>query len=309
MARSISVSIGICAYNEEKNIGKLLEALLEQRTKMAQIKEIYVISSGSTDCTDEIVKQFCQRDSRIKLLPQERRMGKASAINLFLDNSHGEVLVLESGDTIPLADTIETLVAPFADPKVGMTGGHPIPVNDRRTFIGFAVHLLWELHHQLALTSPKLGELVAFRSALESIPVDTAVDEACIEAKIREKGLRLMYIPDALVYNKGPENAKDFIKQRRRIYAGHLHLLNTTGYSPSSMCIKTVLNAAFGLTLSSKEIIYTLGAMILEMYGRALGTYDFQIKKRNPYIWEMANTTKEVICEQQKAIDSKDTSI
>jgi poly-beta-1,6-N-acetyl-D-glucosamine synthase len=305
----LTVSIGICAYNEEKNIGRLLDALLRQKTEQSQIQEIYVVSSGSTDRTDEIVGKFSLKDSRIKLLGQKKREGKASAINLFLENAHGDVLILESGDTIPLDDTIEMLVAPFNNSNVGMTGGHPLPVNDRRTFIGFTVHFLWELHHQLALMSPKLGELVAFRNVIKSIPKDTAVDEACIEARIRESGLELRYVPEALVYNKGPENIEDFLSQRRRIYAGHMHLLNTTGYSPSSMQAQTVLRALFGVDLTIREMLYAVGAMVLEMYGRTLGAYDFQVKKKNPYIWDMANTTKEVMGEQQSEVGTKDTPI
>ncbi|MBU0666785.1 MAG: glycosyltransferase [Nanoarchaeota archaeon] len=45
----MDVSIGVMAYNEEGNINSLLNALLKQKTKQAFIKEIIVVSSGSTD--------------------------------------------------------------------------------------------------------------------------------------------------------------------------------------------------------------------------------------------------------------------
>lgn len=296
----LSVSIGVCVYNEEKNIGKLLVSLSNQKTGSISIKEIIVISSACTDKTDEIVREFAKKDERVKLVTQEKRKGKSSAINLFLkkSNSDVDILVLESGDTLPLEDTIENLVKAFLDPKVGMTGGHPIPVNDQNTLTGFAVHLLWNLHHKLALNTPKLGELVAFRNVVEEIPDDTAVDEACIEAIIMKKGYELRYVPDAILYNKGPETISDFLKQRRRIYAGHLHLSKTMGYAPSSMGSFHVLRLLFEdinfNPFNPKKIIQVLFAMFLEFLGRFLGMYDFYVKKKNPYIWDIAKTTKEI---------------
>ena len=44
-------SIGIMAYNEEANIGNLLDALIGQRTDKCAIKEIYVVASGCLDRT------------------------------------------------------------------------------------------------------------------------------------------------------------------------------------------------------------------------------------------------------------------
>jgi glycosyltransferase involved in cell wall biosynthesis len=66
----ISVSIGIPAYNEEKNIGRLLTAILNQKTYNVEIDQIVVVSSGSTDKTDTIVEDFTRKDSRIVLIRQ-----------------------------------------------------------------------------------------------------------------------------------------------------------------------------------------------------------------------------------------------
>jgi cellulose synthase/poly-beta-1,6-N-acetylglucosamine synthase-like glycosyltransferase len=291
----VTISIGICCYNEEKNIGQLLASLLSQKTD-APIGEILVISSGSTDRTDRIVeKEFSGTIPPVVLLRQRRREGKASAINLFLKHMSGDIAVLESGDTIPAPGTIAYLTEPFRDRNVGMTGGHPIPVNDEKTFMGYTVHLLWRLHHRLAMRKPKLGELVAFRRDLiDEIPIDTAVDEAFIEAILQKKGYDLRYVPEALVYNRGPENVSDFLKQRRRIFAGHLHLLRTKGYAPSSMNVSIVKLLFEDFTFSPRNLLYTAGAMSLELYGRLLGSYDFFIRKKSHHIWHIAATTKEI---------------
>ena len=281
------------AYNEEANIQRLLQAIAGQTFTHGHLKEIFVVASGCTDRTEEIVRNCMGQDKRIKLLIQPQREGKASAINLFLSKASGDILILESGDTIPAEGALDKLVIPFGNSNIGMTGARPIPVNSRETFIGFCVNLMWSLHHKIALTSPKLGELVAFRNYVREIPGDTAVDEASIEAIVRKAGHELHYAADAVVHNKGPENVKDFIKQRRRIAAGHTYLSHEQKYQVSTTNpINILIVLLKENTWNCKNTVWTLGAIFLEMLGRILGHYDFYIKKRNPYIWDIAASTK-----------------
>ena len=52
---SLVCSVGITAYNEEENIGHLLEALLGQHLHTVEIAEIIVVASACTDRTVPIV--------------------------------------------------------------------------------------------------------------------------------------------------------------------------------------------------------------------------------------------------------------
>ena len=54
--KEFEVSVGILAHNEEGNIGTLIDGFLKQKTGCCRITEVIVVSSGSTDGTDEIVK-------------------------------------------------------------------------------------------------------------------------------------------------------------------------------------------------------------------------------------------------------------
>lgn len=290
----LPVSIGICVYNEEMNIARLLQSVISQKTIKSDIREIIVVSSGSTDSTNEIVSGFLKKNNKIKLFIQEKREGKASAVNLFFENARNEIVVLVNGDIILKEDSIENLVLPFQNPRVGMTGGHPVPLNDKDHLIGFTVHLLWNLHHRISLRDPKLGEVVALRNLIR-IPVDTAVDEAWMEAIIRKKGFELKYVPEAVVFNRGPETVSDFLKQRRRISAGHLQIRQKTGYTPSTMNYLEIIGIILNdLKLEPETVFYTAGAVILELIGRSLGFYDYYIRRKNPYIWDMVGTTKEL---------------
>ena len=292
--RPTRCSIGIMAHNEGANIGSLLEAVVSQRTKAVTITEIIVVASACTDETESIVQNWEKIDNRVRLMSQSLRQGKAAAVNQFLDEAREEILVLCSADLRLPPATIEKVVAPLADADVGMTTGHPLPVNDPRTFMGFAAHLLWNLHHQINLKNFKAGELIAFRKIFERIPHNAVVDEANIEPMIRAARYALRYVPTAIVENKGPETVADFVRQRRRIYAGHLALRETVGYTVSTMFgLRIFALAVRNLDWRPREFFWTWGVAALEIYGRFLGWCDHK-KRRDHSIWEIAETTKDL---------------
>jgi cellulose synthase/poly-beta-1,6-N-acetylglucosamine synthase-like glycosyltransferase len=282
------------AYNEAANIGRLLETLRAQRTATVSIAEIIVVASGCTDETESIASVQSSRDPRIRLVVQARREGKASAINEFLRQTRENVVVLCSADLLPAPDAIEQLVAPFKDADLGMSCARPVPVNDPETFMGFAAHMLWNLHHQINLVNFKAGEMIALRKIFERIPYHTAVDEASIEPVIRGQGYSALYVPAALVYNRGPETVRDFLSQRRRIYAGHLAVRDLLGYSVSTMSGRRVLGMLLrNLDLHPRPFAWTWGVAAIEVYARFLGFCDHK-KRRDHTVWEIAKTTKEV---------------
>jgi biofilm PGA synthesis N-glycosyltransferase PgaC len=290
----IACSMGIMAYNEEANIGRLLEAVVSQRTAKVALTQIVVVASGCTDRTESIVQDWARRDGRIRLISQPRREGKASAINQFLPRAQEKIVVLCGADLLPAPDAIEELVAPFADPAVGMTTGRPMPVNPPGTFMGFAAHLLWELHHQINLRSFKAGEMIAFRKIFEQIPFYTSVDEACIEPVTRGQGFEVRYVPTAVIYNKGPVTVADFLRQRRRIYAGHLALHHALGYRVSTFSGWKVLGIFLrNLDWRPRPFLWAWGVAALEAYGRFLGSSDYK-ERRDHRVWEVATTTKDL---------------
>ena len=292
-AKYLDVSVGIPAYNEEKNIGRLLASLLHQKTSRVRIAEILVISS-STDGTNEIVNEFSKVDSRVKLIEETERRGKASAVNTLVNEAEKDIVVLESADTIPEVDAVEKLILPFSEEEVGMAAAHPMPVNSQNTFIGYVSHLLWHLHHSIALKRPKCGEMIAFRRIFEGIPEDICVDEAWIEYEVLKRGYKIVYVPDAIVYNKGPETIDEFLKQRRRISCGHIDLQKRTGYQVSSQDLGLLLQSilkAFPIKEPGKYAWF-IGAFVLESLGRLCGYFDYYVAKKSHTAWSMVVSTK-----------------
>ncbi|MBU1854853.1 MAG: glycosyltransferase, partial [Nanoarchaeota archaeon] len=281
----MDVSIGVMAYNEANNIVALLNTLLSQKTNIVNIKEIIVVSSGCTDNTCKLVKKFYLKNKKVKLVEEKERLGKSRAINLFLSKVKSDILVLESADTIPEIDAIETLCVPFCDKNIGITGSRPVPLKSRHFFFNFLSSLLWNAHHDISLIKPKYGELIAFRRLFDMIPL-SSVDEEEIASLIIKQGLKGLYIPKAVVYNKGPQSIPDFICQRRRIFAGHLSLKRSSSYAASTMSLWRILKVVFfRADYFFKNPFYFLFAGLLELYSRFLGLLDFWFGK-NHVVWK-----------------------
>ncbi|MEP7015320.1 MAG: glycosyltransferase [Verrucomicrobiota bacterium] len=301
---SIACSMGIMAHNEAANVGRLLKALIEQRTETAKLTEIIVVASGCTDQTESIVQSWAKRDTRIRLVAQACREGKAAAVNCFLAEARERILVLCSADLIPAPDTIEQVVIPFSRPEIGMTTCRQSPVNNPKILMGFAAHLLWDLHHQINLKDFKAGELIAFRRVFERIPCRTAVDDDIIEQTVRSEAYDVHYVATAVVHNKGPETLKDFLSQRRRIYAGHLAIRDALGYTVATISGLRILGIVLRrLDWRPSQFFRTWIVVLLEAYGRFLGWWDYK-QRRDHSIWEIAETTKDLASElsaQQQA--------
>lgn len=284
----ISVSFGIFCHNEEQNIAGAIDSVLASKTNIAHIKEIIVVSSGSYDRTNRIIRKYSDKDSRIKLIDEAERSGKSSAINLFLREAVGQVLISMSGDLRVKTDAIEEITLPFLNPHIGMVGAHPVPTNGKYSQVGQELCLMWELHHRISLIRPKCGEMVAFRNVIRQIPADSAVDEANLEVLLRMIGFTISYAPRSIVYNKIPRTLKDLLIQRRRVYTGHMWLEEKYKYQVVTMEQGPLLQVVRNyLQDHPNQLPIMIRLVGIEILARILGWFDYSVFGRNPYVWNM----------------------
>lgn len=95
-----SITIGIPAFNEQANIGYLLEDLLKQKFQSLILKKILVISDGSKDKTVEVVKSVKAKKGVITIISYKARKGRAERQNEIMKKADTNVLVLLDADVL-----------------------------------------------------------------------------------------------------------------------------------------------------------------------------------------------------------------
>jgi cellulose synthase/poly-beta-1,6-N-acetylglucosamine synthase-like glycosyltransferase len=292
-------SVGICAFNEGENIDNLLNSIVNQSLpKKYHLKEIIVVASGCTDKTEKIVRDSAKKHRKIILISQKQRRGKAVAVNLFLSKVRSNLLILQSADTIADKNCYRYLLNELVKPEVGLAAGQIIPLDTKNSFLGYANHLKWRLHHLINLKfpqRPKVGELIAFKKVFAQIPPETAVDEASVEPLIHLQGFKIVYVPKAIIYNHGPQRLREYLSGRRRIYAGHFVTKKKYAYEVITFNPRRFIPIFFSdLKFEPKSLLFAFLTVTLEILARFVGYLDIQLNLRDHTIWKIAGSSKKL---------------
>lgn len=281
-------------HDDGANVAPLLERLLAEPC----VAEIVVVASECHDETLPTVLEIAARhEGRVRLYVEAVRSGKAAAINFGLEQTHLPFVIIVSGDVLPEPGALSQLVDALDAAGVALAGGRPVPVNDEASMVGYAAHFMWRLHHRLALHQPKLGEMIAIRSeAVVSLP-RTSVDEACFQALLEAEGWKSVYVPTAIVANRGPGTARDFVKQRRQIHTGHLWLKRRHTYTVPSLQLRLLVPEVLHELMDDRQklqprrLAWTAATVAMEACARGMARLDY-LRGREKHVWEMVKSTK-----------------
>jgi len=300
----LKVSIGICCYNEERNIGLILDNLLKQPFGENTLIEIIIVASGCTDRTVEIVKEWQVRDERIVLIEEEERTGKAAALNKILQRYKGDILIHLDADTLPKIGAFEPLLRHFSNPKVGGVTGYSIPCS-RGKFMDKMNEVIWDLWNEtqsylnhLGMAQHLNGLLFAIRrGSCDKVPEDIINDDAFIGIKCKQKGYSIHFEKAAITFFQGTGTVNELIAQRRRVIYGHMKVKRETGVAPLvlEMCPLKIKINVFARWLRKKARLtpYLLAACILELYANILAAIDVMKGGERHIVWRIAETTKQ----------------
>jgi len=138
------ISIIVTAYNEAHQVESLLESLVALEYP-AELRQILVISDGSTDGTEDIVRDW--EDRGVELLQVEPRSGKTGAENASRAHLTGDIVVSTDASVRIHPNALIPLVRPFHDPRVGVTSGKDVSVtrHDRNANFGEARYVSYEM--------------------------------------------------------------------------------------------------------------------------------------------------------------------
>ena len=284
------------AMDEIATIGATITAIQSQRQNLFVIDEIIVVSTTSTDGTDDAVRAIATGDARVKLVVEQQRRGKIFSVVNFFSQAVNDVCVVLSADVTAAPDCLGRLVSELTrSDTIAMVGPQIISVPDgSKSSIATKLNvLLWQLHHELALRDPKLGELIAVRkSFMTDIPTIAGCDEVMLEAAAHSNGGAIVYVADAIVYNRCLTKLNELITVRRRIHAQHLRARQKLRYAPSSLKLATVLSACLALVRHSWRRAPLLVLLIfVEFASRVQGAL-LVARKVDTHTWQATKSTR-----------------
>jgi len=157
------VSLVVAAHNESAVIEHKIRNFRALRYP-AELVELVVVSDGSTDGTDDIVSRCA--DPRVRLLRQEPRAGKPSALNLGVRAARGEVLVFSDANSMFAPDALEQLLGPLAAPQVGAVSG---VLAYHGGVAGSGEDVYWRYEQVVKRLESRLGALLGANGAIYAI--------------------------------------------------------------------------------------------------------------------------------------------
>ena len=222
-----NVDLLIAAYNEEKVIGLKLVNSLE--TDYPQDKlNIYVVSDGSTDNTNDIVKEFSKKYKNVNLI-SVARIGKSAAINTAIKFLKGEIVVFSDANTEYEKGAIRRIVDNFKIQNVGCVCGRLIYRNPGQIISGVGESFYWRFETFLKKLESKIGFIAGANGAIYAIkrklfvpfPETTINDDFTLSMRIVENGFKSLYDELAIGYEDVAPSMESEFKRHVRDGAGH----------------------------------------------------------------------------------------
>ena len=218
-----TVSVLIPVHNGAAFIRKKLDSVLGFAYPR-ELMEVLVLSDGSTDETDSIVREFAPQG--VRLLRVETRSGKTNALNLGLSHASGEILFFTDVRQHFQPDALAHLVANFADGAVGAASGElrllPGESGEQADMNAYWRYELWarKRHSEIDSVFNTTGSIYAMRRALAApLAADTIADDAFQPFRAFFANYRVILDPHAIAYDY-PAIAGTEFRRRLRTLAG-----------------------------------------------------------------------------------------
>jgi len=217
------VSLIVVAYDEADVIGARLENCLALDYPADRL-EVLVAADGSADATPEIAAAH----PGVRVLHRPERLGKRAAMERAAGLARGEILVFSDANNRYERRALRELVAPFADPAVGVVTGRKAIDDGAGRPLDRAEGLYWryesrlkEWESQVGSVTAVAGEILAFRrDAFPATPEGTLNEDLAQAMLAATAGWRVVYAPGALSLERASATTGDEAIRRARLVTG-----------------------------------------------------------------------------------------
>ncbi|MDH7487996.1 MAG: glycosyltransferase [Anaerolineae bacterium] len=214
---SPTVSVVIPARNAAATLPACLDALRGQTGSPPRF-EVIVVDDGSTDDTATVAEAAGARVVRIA------HAGRAAARNRGAEAARGALLLFTDADCVPNPDWVSRLAAPFADASVA--GARGVYRTRQRSLVARFVQIEYEDKYRLLKPLQDIDFVDTYSAAYRrevflanggfdpSLPFDEDQD---FSFRLANRGHRLVFVPDAIVYHRHTESLRAYASKKFRI--------------------------------------------------------------------------------------------
>lgn len=226
-----TVSLIIAAYNEEKIIEEKIKNCLTLDYPKQNL-EIIIISDGSNDQTESIVKKY--KNSGIISMHRNIRKGKTDALNRAVAVAKNDIVIFSDANSMFESKAIKKLIRHFSNEKIGGVCGKKTISSNKTRKAALGDRLYWVYESHLKAAESKLGsipsgdgEIFAIRKNLyKEIDPQIINDDLAITLEIVSSGKRVIYDSEAITVEDASISFKDDFNVKARMVYGALQILS-----------------------------------------------------------------------------------
>lgn len=195
-----------------------------------ELLRINVVCDGCNDGTEAIARQY--PSDRIRVLAFAERRGKSACIGSALPSLTAALVLFNDVRQRIDPGAAKALAAALSDPGVGAASGELMLEADNG--YGRGVDAYWRYEKMIRRLESASGSLVgatgalyaARRQAIAPVPPGVVLDDMWIPLGIAAAGYRVVFVPQALAYDRATADAVDEERRKRRTLAGNYQLLH-----------------------------------------------------------------------------------
>ena len=203
-----SVSVVMVVRDEETALPVKLQNLTALDYPHDRL-EILVVSDGSTDGSDAILRQWAEQGTIRPIFVTEHG-GKASGLNQAIPMAQGEVIVFTDVRQTIEPRAIRLLAENFADASVGCASGELMLGDPQGEESTSGMGLYWRVEKKVreleSLSGSTIGATGALYAArknlLVELPADLILDDVFLPMCVLRQGFRVVFDPRARAWDK-----------------------------------------------------------------------------------------------------------
>ena len=226
-----SISIVMVVRNEASVLEGKLRNLLALDYP-AELIEVIVVSDGSTDGTNDILRQYAINSGLHAVLSPDSR-GKAVGLNDAVALAHGDIVLFTDARQKIEPGAVPLLAAQFSDPAVGCASGELMLGDPESGEVVRGMGLYWRIEKTIremeSASSSVVGATGALyavrRQLLVPVPPGTILDDVYIPMHVVRQGFRVIFVPSARAWDVADQGSEREFSRKVRTLTGNYQLV------------------------------------------------------------------------------------